>query len=324
MVRTRTIAAYLYPDCVALDVVGPVDAFNLANLEYGTEADRPYELLCVGQAAGPVATLSGIVMTAIAGLDQIDVIDTLLVPGLVSDRSVNELGEHCTQLREHAPRAKRLVSVCSGLHLCAEAGLFDGRAATTHWRDCKQIADQYPKIQVLPDKIFIKDGNRYSSGGLTAGIDLALHIIEEDLGRDTSLKVAKRLVVFFKRQGGQNQFSDALLAQASSNRMGRILDWIEDNLSGTVNHTELAARAAMSPRNFSRRFKEEIGYSPMSYVERRRTERARILIESGHSDLARVASLAGFGSSDAMRHAFTKHLSISPLEHRNRFGSDPK
>ncbi|NNF93964.1 MAG: helix-turn-helix domain-containing protein [Altererythrobacter sp.] len=150
---------------------------------------------------------------------------------------------------------------------------------------------------------------------------MALHIIEEDLGRDISLKVAKRLVVFFRRQGGQNQFSDVLLAQAASNRMAHVLDWIEGNLSGTFNHTDLAARAAMSPRNFSRHFKSEIGYSPMAYVERRRTERARTLIESGNSDLARVATLAGFGSSDTMRRVFTKHLSVLPHEHLRRFGA---
>ncbi|MDX1703636.1 MAG: GlxA family transcriptional regulator [Altererythrobacter ishigakiensis] len=324
MVETRVIAAYIYPGCAALDVVGPFEALNLANLEYGRGNIVPYELRCVGLKEGPIRTLSGLTISAKAALGETDPIDTIIVPGLVSDSPISSLSEHCGQLKESAPRAARLASVCSGLYLCAEAGLFDHRKATTHWKDCENIARAYPQIEVLPDRIFIKDGNRYSSGGLTAGIDLALQIIEEDLGREISLKVAKRLVVFFKRQGGQNQFSEALMAQASSNRMGRILDWIEDNLSKPINHTDLAERAAMSPRNFSRHFKSETGYSPMSYVERRRTERARILIEGGHSDLAKVAALAGFGTGDAMRRAFTKHLSVLPQDHLKRFGAAQK
>ena len=324
MVKTRTIAAYLYPGCAALDVIGPLEAFNLANLESGAGNERPYEPRCLALSEGPVRTLSGISLVAESTLDQIDQIDTLLVPGLVSNRPISSLAEHCEELKKHGARAQRIASVCSGLHLCAEAGLYDGRKATTHWKDCETISKRYPQIEILPDRIFVNDGNRYSSGGLTAGIDLALHIIEQDLGRNISLRVAKRLVVFLRRQGGQNQFSEALLAQASSNRMGRVLDWIEDNLSKPINHTDLAGLAAMSPRNFSRSFKSEIGTSPMSYVERRRTERARILIEGGHSDLAKVANLAGFGSGDAMRRAFTKHLSVLPHEHLRRFGSAHK
>jgi transcriptional regulator GlxA family with amidase domain len=223
-------------------------------------------------------------------------------------------------IRKAATKAERTTSVCTGAYLLAAAGLLDGRRATTHWNFCDGLTQAYPSVELDPDPVFIRDGNIWTSAGVTAGMDLALALVEEDLGPEVALQVARLLVVFLKRPGGQSQFSGALQAQQASRPALRELQaWIAGHLSEDLSNSRLAARASMSERSFSRAFRREVGQTPASYVETLRVEHARALLEDGAPSMEAVAQSAGFASAEVMRRAFQRRVGVAPAEYRDRF-----
>jgi transcriptional regulator GlxA family with amidase domain len=210
--------------------------------------------------------------------------------------------------------------VCTGAFLLAAAGLLDGRRATTHWAWCGALANRYPAVQVEPDPIFVRDGDVITSAGVTAGMDLALSLVEENIGRDVALEAARWLVLFLKRPGGQAQFSSQLASQLADREPLRELQaWVADNLDGDLSVPALARRACMSERNFARAFRRETGMTPAAYVEVVRVERARIALESGDSPVELVARQVGFGTVETMRRAFRRRLGVPPADYRSRF-----
>ena len=247
-------------------------------------------------------------------------IDTLIVAGGIGSRRIIEDERVLRWLRRTAPRVRRLASVCTGALVLAEAGLLAGRRATTHWGFCETLAARYPDIQVEPDPIFVRDGPVWSSAGVTAGIDLALALVEEDLGRATALTVARHLVMFLKRPGGQAQFSAALALQAGEERFGRLHAYIADNLSGDLSLPALAAAAGMSARSLSRHYHAATGLTPARAVERLRVEAARRALAETAQPVKRVARTCGFGSEETMRRSFLRHVAATPQEYRARFG----
>ena len=217
---------------------------------------------------------------------------------------------------------RRLASVCSGTFLLAEAGLLDGRRATTHWRVCDELAHRYPKITVERDPIFVGDRGVYTSAGVTAGMDLALALVEEDHGRELALRVARQLVMFLKRPGGQSQFSAQLAVQAADREPLRELQaWIADHLDADLSVAELASQVAMSERNFARVFTREVGLTAARFVERARVEGARRRLEESTDGVEMIAARCGFGSAEVMRRAFLRLLGVPPSAYRGRFRS---
>ena len=220
------------------------------------------------------------------------------------------------------PKARRVASVCLGAFALAWTGVLDGKRAATHWRYCPRLQDSFPNIRVEPNAIFVKDGRVWSSAGVSAGIDLALAMIEEDFGHTTALDVARRLVVFLKRPGGQSQFSTVLAAQASDveGRFSALHAWIIENIASDLRVETLAEKAGMTPRTFARTYASRTGMTPASGVEALRVETARLLLESRQiGGVVEVAKRAGFGDDERMRRAFLRHLGVSPTEYRNRF-----
>ena len=216
--------------------------------------------------------------------------------------------------------ARRTASVCTGAFLLAEAGLLNGRRATTHWDDTVQLAREFPRISVQRDDIYVRDGQFVTAAGVTAGIDLALALIEEDFGRDVAMMTARMLVVYLKRPGGQSQFSQELSAQAkSSDRFERLRRWIFDNLDKSLTVEELADHAAMAPRSLARRFAQELGVTPAKFVEHARIDAARRDLEDSGLTIDKIAANRGFGGADRMRRSFQRSLGVSPQEYRDRF-----
>ncbi|MBO0914407.1 GlxA family transcriptional regulator, partial [Streptomyces laculatispora] len=227
-------------------------------------------------------------------------------------------------LRENAPHAERLVSVCSGALLLAAAGQLDGHRVTTHWMLCDHLARAYPEVEVDPEPIFVRDGRLATSAGVTAGIDLALALVEEDHGRDVALTVARHLVVFLRRPGNQAQFSAQLTAQTARREpLREVQHWITEHPGDDLSVEALAARARLSPRHFARAFQAETGMTPGRYVDRVRLEQARRLLEDTTDGVAGISRLCGYGTPEAMRRAFIKALGTAPAEYRRRFAPRP-
>jgi transcriptional regulator GlxA family with amidase domain len=240
------------------------------------------------------------------------------VPGGHGTR--NPAPEIVAWLREHGPRATRLVSVCTGAALLAEAGLLDGRRATTHWAYCDTLARRHPAVEVDPDPIFVRDGHIATSAGVTSGIDLALALVEEDIGREAALAIARHLVVFLRRPGNQAQFSAQLAAQTAQREpLREVQHWITEHPGDDLSVERLAARARLSPRHFARAFQAETGTTPGRYVDRVRLEHARRLLEDTADGVEEISRACGYGTSEAMRRAFVKALGTSPAEYRRRF-----
>lgn len=219
-----------------------------------------------------------------------------------------------------ARHVRRLASICTGAFLLGSAGLLDDRRATTHWNSTARLASTFPRVILEPNTIFVKDGPIYTSAGVTASMDLALALVEEDFGRSLALRVAKELILFLRRPGGQSQFSVHLEAQIAE--MGPIRDvteWIIDNLADDLSVEALAAREGMSARNFARNFKRETKMTPGDYVEAARVEAARRILEESDTPLKRVASLCGFKDQSGLRRAFVRRINVSPLDYRHRF-----
>ncbi|NEC26338.1 helix-turn-helix domain-containing protein [Streptomyces sp. SID8111] len=311
----RTVLVVLFDDVQSLDVTGPVEVFA------GAERQRPgsYRLLTASPDGAPVRTSSGLTLAADHALDDAPAPHTLLVPGGPGTRHRPDPAL-LAWLRRHGPRAERLVSVCSGALLLAEAGLLEGRRATTHWSLCGKLARDHPGVEVDPDPIFVRDGHLATSAGVTAGIDLALALVEEDLDRDTALTIARHLVVFLRRPGNQAQFSAQLAAQTARREpLREVQRWITEHPGDDLSVESLAARARLSPRHFARAFREETGTTPGRYVDRVRLEHARRLLEDTADGVEEVSRASGYGTPEAMRRAFLKALGTAPAEYRRRF-----
>ncbi|MFE9632644.1 GlxA family transcriptional regulator [Streptomyces sp. NPDC006463] len=314
----RNVLVLLYDGVQSLDVTGPVEVFSGVARFPG----RPgYEIRTVSPGGAPVRTSSGLTLMPDGELESArpGTGTTLLVPG---GRYTADFDPRITDwLRAHGGGAQRLVSVCTGGLLLAEAGLLDGRRATTHWYVCEQMARDYPAVAVEPDPIYVRDGPVATSAGVTAGIDLALALVEEDHGRDVALTIARHLVVFLRRPGNQAQFSAQLEAQTARREPLRdVQQFITEHPGGDLSVEALAARARLSPRHFARAFQAETGVTPGRYVERVRVEHARRLLEDSREGVAQISRACGYGTPEALRRAFVKTLGQSPAEYRRRFG----
>jgi len=305
---SRTIAVVIFPEFQLLDAAGPIAAFELAGRETGSEA---YRIRVVARSAGPVASSSGVMLTA-GGLFPPSGIDTLLVVGGMGTRDRDADPELLRWLREAAGVARRVTSVCTGAFLLADAGVLDGRRATTHWRYAAGLARHYPAVRVEPDRIFIRDGNIWTSAGITAGIDLALALVADDLGEAVAKRTAHRLVVHQRRPGGQSQFSALLDLGRPDGRFTGLLGWARERLHEPMPVERLAERAAMSPRHFARAFAAETGTTPAKAIERLRLEAARAHVEGGSEPIDRLAEITGFRDPERMRRAFIRAFGQPP------------
>jgi transcriptional regulator GlxA family with amidase domain len=362
----RHIVFAVAPDLVLLDACGPLEAFWRAELtvagiaaasvakavesEEGVASDEGRSGISISSASPgrstpqpvayrtTVASIDGGILQTFPGLpivterlDSLDdqPIDTLIVPGVPVDEHCTLQPELVAWIRRHAPRARRVCSVCTGAFYLAAAGLLDGRRATTHWRDAPRLARRFPNVHVDADPIFIRDAGRHegdgvvwTSAGVTAGIDLALALIEEDVGHAVAMQAARRLVVFMKRPGGQSQYSAALAAQASANGPFEALhSWMAAHLRDDLSVERLAERTRMSPRTFARRYVDEVGRTPAKTVSALRLEAASRELAESRRPLKRIALDCGFGSEQNLRRAFLRRFGVLPLDYRERFMS---
>jgi transcriptional regulator GlxA family with amidase domain len=314
----RRIVIAAFPEAQILDITGPSEVFALAERSSG---GGTYAVELVAPLRGPIATSGGIELLAQRSLAACrGQIDTLIVAGGVGVERAEHDEQLISWLRLAAGRSRRVASVCSGAFLLARAGLLEGRRATTHWAACETLARRYPGVSVELEPIFVRDGNVYTSAGVTSGIDLALALVEEDHGGRIALEVARALVLFVRRPGGQAQFSSSLAGQrAEYDSLRDLQDWIVDHLEADLSVPALAERAFMSPRNFARVFRREVGVTPATYVEALRVERARLLLESTEHGVAEIARRCGFGTVETLRRAFARALGVSPGAYRGRF-----
>jgi transcriptional regulator GlxA family with amidase domain len=315
----KAVAIVVPPNAQSLDVAGPLDAFLEANRQ--STGGAFYQVRLIAAGARRSIKAGGMSLVADSSiLDDASSIDTMLVAGTPDYALAYTSADFHAWLRRRAPKTRRYGSVCTGAFFLGAAGLLDGKNATTHWQHAAELAERFPAAKIVPDLIYVQDGALYTSAGVTAGIDLALKLIEDDLGRDLALKVARRLVVFLKRPGGQSQFSAHLAAQmADEGKIRSLQHWILDHLSLDLTLNSLASRVAMSVRNFTRVFQTETGITPADFVEMARVDAARRLLEESDTPLQRVASRCGFASPDTMRRCFMRRIGTGPSNYRERF-----
>lgn len=305
-----------------LDVTGPSEVLSAATLLLERDGGPPgYRMEVVAPAAGPTRTVSGIGIVADRAIHEVEgPIDTLLVAGGLGFDEARSDPAVVEGVRDLAGRSRRVVSVCTGALLLAEAGVLDGRRATTHWGWCDHLASQYPAVLVEADPIFVRDGHVWTSAGVTAGMDLALALVAEDHGDALSHEVARWLVLFTRRPGGQSQFSVQLATRAPTNPSLRELQgWIADHLAEDLSVPALAARVGMAPRTFARTFVAEVGTTPAAYVEAVRIEAAKQLLQMGTDKVAAVARRCGFGTVETMHRAFRRRTGTTPAMYRQHF-----
>jgi transcriptional regulator GlxA family with amidase domain len=325
MSRSRTIVFLAAPGTQILDVAGPFQIFvraaELFVREYPARK-TPYNVLLASTTHGKsVATNCGLVLTGTQTFRTLrGPIDTLLVAGGSGLEKAAHDEELLLWLRKAAQRVRRIGSICTGAFLLASAGLLDGKRATTHWKWAADLASKFKHTTVDPDPIYIRDGNTYTTAGVTAGMDLALALVEEDLGSPMALKVAREMVLYLRRAGGQSQFSAALSLQSSDRKqIEEIRSWALDNLDQALPVEKLADKAGMSPRNFARVFLKDTGTTPARFVERLRVEAARRRLEESQDKLEKVADDCGFGSIQSLRRSFLRVLHVPPNDYRHRF-----
>jgi len=315
------IAILAVPDCHSLEVAGPLDVFaEAARLSAGRAS---YDVEVIAEQPGAIICFAGLRILPDRTIHDADEpIDTLLVAGARQLVSIRQSPALIAWLKHRAATVRRYGSICTGAFLLGAAGLLDGKRVATHWEYAPALAAAFPKASVEPDRIFVRDGPMFSSAGASAGIDLALALVEEDHGRTLALAVARWLVVFLKRPGGQSQFSAQLAAQiAARSPIEHVQQWIRDHPTADLSVAELARRAGMSERNFSRQFREDVGVTPAAYVEATRLDAARVLLEDTNLPLQRVAVACGFAGADALRRSFLRRLGLTGLDYRQRFRS---
>lgn len=318
----RRVEVVAFPAVQMLDLTGPLQVFASAN-DTLTQAGRAphYALHVVAREGVHVVTASSGLGLTTEALSPLDVpLDTLVIAGGPGVDAAAADPALVDWVRARARSARRVASVCTGAFLLATSGALDGRRATTHWAFCAELARCFPAVRVEPDPIFVRDGSVWTSAGVTAGIDLALAMVEEDLGRDTALAVARYLVVFLKRPGGQAQFSTALSLQVADDKFGALHAWIGAHLAQDLSLAVLADQVAMSARSFSRHYLEATGLTPARAVERLRVEEARRLLSESQLPVKRIAQRCGFGSEETLRRSFLRLLATTPQDYRARFG----
>lgn len=330
--RTRRVAMVAFPNVQLLDVVGPLEVLAAARHAIrrpsdGAEADRSgYSVEVVGPELKPLRASSGMrigvdrTYSDRPGEDAAGPLDTLIVAGGIGSRRATSDPRLLAYVRAAARNARRVCSVCTGAAILAEVGLLAGRRITTHWAFAEELAKRYPEVDVDPDAIYCRDGRYWTSAGVTAGMDLALALVEDDFGRDRALEISRNMVFFLKRPGGQSQFSAQLSGQMAER------DPLRDLQTFCLEHPEedlsverLAMRVGMSPRHFARVFREQVGQSPGRFVEKIRVECARRTLEESKRSMEEVATKSGFGSAETLRRAFLRQLGIGPSAYRERF-----
>jgi len=302
-----TIGILIFPDFQILDAAGPISVFEIA----ARFAGAPVSIKVLAETPGPVRSSSGVEMVA-RSLRSSGALSTLVVAGGEGVRAAVRSARILAFVRAAAKRGVRIASVCSGAYILAEAGLLDGRRATTHWQRTEHFLVTYPKVRLEPDKIFVRDGEIWSSAGISAGIDLALAMAAEDFGEDVSQETARQLVIYHRRSGGQSQFSSLLELKASTRRFGPLLTWAREHLDAPLTVEHLAERAGMSARHFTRAFIAETGSTPSKAVERLRLEVARQQVQSSTDAIERVAHSTGFRDPERMRRAFIRAFGQPP------------
>lgn len=320
--KLKRIAMLLFDGCDLLDFAGPAGVFHSAArhlVRTGQASDLLYRIEPLSIDGGAIRTEQDILVDTVKASDlRPSRYDTLIVTGGVIDH------RSCDQrlpawVRRNAGSVPRIASVCCGAFILAGAGLLAGRRATTHWEDCSHLQESFPDVEVRPDSIYVQDGKVWTSAGITSGIDMALAMVEEDYGHALALLVARNLVVFMKRPGGQSQFSAPLQSQSIEGPLASILGWIVENPCEDLRTEKLAERANMSLRNFFRAFEAATGTSPADWVEMARTEVAKRLLEESSDKVEQVAFKAGFSSYEQLRKAFARRVRVSPTEYRARF-----
>jgi transcriptional regulator GlxA family with amidase domain len=305
----------------AIDLFGPLDVFDTANCAPGNP-DRPYELLMLSPTGGPFKLEQGLSVSANLAMADTPPLDTIIVPGGIGAREPETIRPIVEWLKREAHRTRRIASVCVGIFILAESGLLEGRQATTHWRFVDDVARRFPGIRLTPDAIYVRDGAICTSAGATAGMDLALSFVEEDLGSAAALRVARDLVVYLKHSDGHVQFSKPLQYQARTiDHFQDLADWMLQNLPGDLSLEALAQRMRLSPRQFSRRFKAAFAASPGEYVERLRLDEARRRLLGSSESVESIAASVGYASGDAFRKAFERQFGVAPTTYRENFSS---
>jgi transcriptional regulator GlxA family with amidase domain len=301
------IGVMVFPDFQLLDAAGPISVFEIASRLAGAAPS----IRTIAATPGPVRSSAGVELLA-RGFRPSTAISTLIVAGGSGVNAASKCDKTLGFLRTMAKRGVRIASVCSGAFILAEAGLLDGRRATTHWQRTRQFLSQYPKVKLEPDQIFVRDGDIWSSAGISAGIDLALAMVAEDMGDEIAKKAARQLVLYHRRSGGQSQFSSLLELKAPSGRFGPLLSWAREHLDAPLTVEALAEQAGMSTRHFARAFIAETGTTPSKAVERLRVEVARQQVQSSSEAIERVAETTGFRDPERMRRAFIRAFGQPP------------
>jgi transcriptional regulator GlxA family with amidase domain len=316
----RRIVILAFEGAQTLDVTGPYEVFSIADRIAGGGA---YAVEIVAPTKEALRTGSGLTLVPDRATSAVrGTIDTLVVAGGDGVLRATRDDRLVRWVKRAAGRSRRVTSVCTGAFMLARAGLLDGRRAATHWASAKELARLHPNVEVDSEAIFVRDGDVWTSAGVTAGMDLALALVEDDLGRRTALETARWLVVFVQRPGGQSQFSPHLRAQLAERRPLRELqEWMTANLAADLSVPALAVRASMSERNFARAFSREVGMTPGAYVEALRVDHARLRLESTGQQLEAVARDCGFGTVETMRRAFHRRLGVGPAAYRDRFNT---
>jgi transcriptional regulator GlxA family with amidase domain len=321
----RLVGLLAFENAQILDVAGPLEVFGSANrclIENGHVSRPAYRLHILAERAGPVTMNNGLQLVATRAIHgRREPIDTLLIAGGSGVWEARRNARLIRWIAQTAESSRRVASICSGAFLLAATGLLNGREATTHWQDCARLAREFPEIRSLPDRIFVQDGKFYSSGGVTAGMDLALHLVEQDWGREVAAQVARRLVLFLRRPGGQSQFSPHLAAENGREPIRQAQRHVLTHPEADLSVPALAAVAGMSPRNFARAFLADTGTTPAKFVEQARIDAARLRLEQSGAAIETIARSCGFGAPERMRRAFHRHLSIDPSSYRKTFST---
>jgi transcriptional regulator GlxA family with amidase domain len=318
---TKRIGIIGFDRITALDLIGPSEAFAAAVMdEPHRTLQSCYEVVVLGLTGHTFVAESGIVFAPHQTLENTPALDTLIIPGGSGLREQKTTDRVCDWVKRHARQIRRIASVCTGIYGLAPTGLLDGRRVTTHWRFAEDVATRFPALKLDRSALFIRDDAFYTSAGITAGIDLALALIEEDFGNQTALRVARELVVYFKRPGGQEQYSEPLQFQVrSSDRLADLIPWIGSHLRQDLSVEILASRSNLCVRHFSRRFRDAFGLPPAEFVQNLRLDEARRRLSSRNSTVQDVADSVGFGSADSFRRAFERRFGLSPTSYRGRF-----
>ena len=321
--KQKQIVIVGYDDIMGLDLVGPLEAFGSARVNTGPgKAEEPYRVTVAALGAKTFRSEFGLAFTTTEYLSEIWEADTLLVPGGRGMRRADNAQKLSAWLWRNAGAVRRIASVCTGIYGMAASGLLNGRTVATHWKYTTDLAKRFPKLKVDPNSLYLKDGKYWTAAGVTAGIDLALALIEEDFGPEVAIAVARDLVVYMKRPGGQEQYSAPLQFQLQARgRFADLLPWMHAHLDQDLSVEALAERLALCPRQFTRRFKQEFGNSPATFVRRMRLDEARERLSGTDCSVQEVARSVGFSDGDNFRRAFERCFHVAPREYRGRFAA---